>query len=111
MRYGVLQGVQMANEWKVIQSGFLDGFSAILLMFRQVRVPGSPSEELIRVTTPDSLAECHAVDPALADAILQFREEALRRDRNYNRMVRVCGCLELAVTIAAVCFLVLHYRH
>ena len=100
----------MAIPWKVVQSGFFDGFGAFILMFRQVRVPGSPSEELKRLTSEEALAEYSAVNPGLPDMILRFKDDALARDRVYARLTRVMGCIQLAAILMAVCYLALHYR-
>jgi hypothetical protein len=100
----------MAIQWKIVRSGFLDGFSAHILMFRQVRAPGSLAEELNRLTTPEMLAEYSATKPDFGAAILKLRDDELARDRSYTRMIRVVGTIQLAATILAAGFLVFHYR-
>jgi hypothetical protein len=84
--------------------------SAFILMFRQVRVPGSPSAELIRLSTPEALDKYRAVNPDLPDVILDWRDEALAHDRFYAMSTRVLGSIELAATIVAVGYLALHNR-
>jgi hypothetical protein len=101
---------KMAIRWKAARSGFLDGFSAYILMFGRVRVPGSPSEELTRLTTSEALAEYRALNPGFADELLRFRDEALAHDRIYAWLTRVLGSIQLAAIIAAVCYLAAHHR-
>ena len=98
----------MAIPWKILRAGFLDGYCAPIVMFGQVRVPGSPSEELVRLTTPEVLAEYRVIDPGLPAAMLELRDNALARDRQYARAVRIMGCLQLAALAAAFSFLAFH---
>ena len=100
----------MAIPWKAIRSGFLDGFNAYIVMFGKVQVPGSLSDELNRLTTPKTLAEYRAVDPGIEEALLRLRDTELTRDRSYALVTRVLGCIEIAATIAAVCYLASHHR-
>ena len=100
----------MPIPWKVVRAGFFDGFAAFILMFGEIKVPGSPSAELCRLTTPEALEEYQAIDPKLPAVMLRFRDNALARDRIYARTTRVLGCLELAATLAAVCFLALRWH-
>lgn len=97
----------MAIPWKIVRSGFFDGFGAFIRMFGQVGVPGSPIEELNRLTTPEALAEYSDVN---RDAILRLRDNLLARDRCYARWTRVLGGIELSAIAAAVCYLALHRR-
>jgi hypothetical protein len=99
----------MPIPWKAVRGGFLDGYTAILLMFwKTIRVPGSASEELIRLTTPEALAMYRAVSLEREDLILKMRENSLNRDRRYALMVRIAGSIELAAIVAAICFLAAH---
>lgn len=100
----------MAIPWKVVRAGFSDGFSAFIVMFGQVRVPGSPSEELDRLTTPESLAEYRAVNPGLPDMLIKLRDDSLARDRAYARLTRVGGVIEWAAIVVAVCYLAMRHR-
>jgi hypothetical protein len=100
----------MAIPWKIVRAGFLDGSCAPIRMFERVQVPGSPSEELIRLTTPEVLAEYRAIDPRLPAAMLELRDNALARDRQYARNVRILGCLQLAALAVAFCFLAVQGR-
>ena len=104
-RYG-----NMTIPWKIVRSGFFDGFGAFIRMFGQVRVPGSPIEELNRLTTPESLAEYRAVSPNLPVAILKLKDNVLARDRYYALCTRVLGGIELVAIAIAVCYLALHRR-
>lgn len=101
----------MAIPWKAVRGGFLDGLTAHLLMFRKViRVPGSQSVELMRLTTPEMLAEYRAIGPEWQDAMLKIRDNSLDQDCKYARTVRLLGCLELLSILIAICFLRLHGR-
>jgi hypothetical protein len=101
----------MNIPWKVFFSGFLDGFSALLLMFQKdIRYPGLTSLELKPFTTPEVLAQYRAVNSALPDAILNLRDNTLAYERTYARSVRIAGCVELAALIMFICFLSSHYQ-
>jgi hypothetical protein len=98
-------------QWKVLSAGFLDGCTACLLMFKEdIRVPGSPSAELMRSTSPEMLAEYHTVSPDLPDLLLEMRDSALARDRAYARMVRCAGCLQTVGILAIIWFLIVQKR-
>jgi hypothetical protein len=101
----------MPIPWKAVRGGFVDGYAACLLMFRKtIRVPGSESEELIKLTTPEMLAQYRAARPEWEDVLLKMREISLNHDRTYALMVRIVGSIELAAIVAAICFLAAHGR-
>ena len=96
----------MGIPWNIVGSAFTDGCLGLIRMFESdIRVPGSPSADLIRVTTPETLERYRTVDSNLPDQLLKMRDEALAHDRHYARAVRFAGLIELAAIFALVCFL------
>jgi hypothetical protein len=100
----------MATHWKAIRVGFLDGLTAFIVMFGDIRIPDSPAEKLIRLTAPEALAEYRAINPDLPDAIVKLRDEAILHDRQYAMLTRIVGGIELALALLAVCYMALHRR-
>lgn len=95
----------MAIPWRAVRTGFLDGFFPFIPIFRQTRLPGSRSKELIGLTTSEKLAEYHAMDPVLADALIKMRNYSLDLDRRYAQMTRVVERIVLAGIVLAICLL------
>lgn len=99
----------MPIPWKAVRGGFEDGFVAPILMFRKtIRVPGSASEKLIRLTTPEMLEQYRVADPRWEDVFLKLREESQLLDRRYAVAVRIVGSFEIAAIVGAICFLAAH---
>src|ERR1700752_3519174 len=99
----------MPIPWKAVRGVFVDGYSACLLMFRKpIRVPGSASEEVRKLTTPEMLAQYRAAGPQWEDMLVKLREDSLDLNRRYALMVRIVGSIELAAIVAAICFLAAH---
>jgi hypothetical protein len=86
--------------------GFLDGFTAWLLMFRRsVPVPGTRSTEVAAM-----LEEYYPAGPELDNAIAQLMEQSLELERKYTLSVRIIGSIQLVAILAAACVLALHHR-
>lgn len=98
----------MAIPFKAVRTGLLDGLCPLAPIFRQVRVPGSPSEKLIRLTTPEALAGYRAIDPDLPGAMVRLRDYALDLDRRFALMSRVTERIVLAISALVICLLAFH---
>jgi hypothetical protein len=98
----------MAIPWKAVRTGLLDGFCPLTPIFRQAKLPGSRSEELIGLTTPETIAGYRAIDPDLADAMIKMRDCSLDLDRRSALMTHVIERIVLAATALAICLLAFH---
>jgi hypothetical protein len=94
---------------EAVCGGFVDGYTACLLIFwKTIRVPGSESEELIRLAARRCWPQYPAAGPEWEDLLLKVRQNSLVLDRRHARMVRIIGSVELAVIVATICFLAAH---
>jgi hypothetical protein len=100
----------MPISWMIVRAGFFDGLTAFFQMFRQVDVPGSALDELNKLADPEVLEEYRVTKPEVAAAILRAKDEAVAHRRLYNRVISVCGSIEIVATVSAIWYLAAHYR-